>query len=440
MDFFDDVVRISRAAFLREYWNTKPFVGSLGGEEAVEALVADFCEADVVRLLATCRKPCNSRFSAEEMSEMERDLDAQGRTLNLPYCFCRGAKALHAAALHAFAEFANDIECGIYLSKFGGDVAEWHCDANHNFTIQLTGVKEWYVLPGHDQRADSSRGMFDPPRNRAEQLQAQENPPRPSDAVCYSLAPGSVLYLPPGAWHRVVPTEGGSLSVDVRIGNLTATKWLSEAIFAATEAGRARGGAKILSATAIPPTSGTLTLLAPFATFGSLPEYALKRCPVPRVMPYEDDLSDGLNRAASLEYLVANFLPSVQRRASLHRDLLVGISSMFTLTLKKRDVKTVLVSLLAVSTLTNLEYCRFSILCAAGLHDALAHLTKVETASLQHLIRLCPGELEKDLRLMVHVLLHANALCEETLDGEAAAAAPERSEASSARKRRKQSS
>ena len=123
------------------------------------------------RLLLECRKSCNGSYSAEEREEMERSLDAHGRTLNLPYCFCDGARALHTAAVLAFGEYSNDIEVGVYASNQGGDVAEWHCDANHNFTIQLTGTKDWHVICGGDRRAEGSRGMFDTPRNRAEQLQ-----------------------------------------------------------------------------------------------------------------------------------------------------------------------------------------------------------------------------------------------------------------------------
>ena len=154
-------------------------------------------------------------------------------------------------------------------------------------------------------------------------------------------------------------------------------------------------------------------------SFGSLPEYALKRCPVPRILPCEDHLSDGLNRAATLEWLAERVLPAAERRKRLPRSLTLGVSSMFTLALKRRDAQTLLVSLLALSALTNLEYCRFGILCVAGLHDALAHLRRVEATSLQALTRLCPGEeLQDQLWLMLRVLMHANAVYTETSDDE----------------------
>ena len=76
----------------------------------MERIIDSFCEGDVERLLATCRKPCNSCYSAEELEQMTRDLDSNGRTLNLPYCFCRGARDLYAAAVDAFGDLSNDIE------------------------------------------------------------------------------------------------------------------------------------------------------------------------------------------------------------------------------------------------------------------------------------------------------------------------------------------
>ena len=411
--FFGDVVQLTRAAFLREYWHSKAFIGSLGGdEEAVEAMVDSFCEADVSRLIATCRKPCNSRFSSDEMAEMERDLDSHGRTLNLPYCFCRGAKALHAAAVDAFGELANDIEVGVYLSNAGGDVAEWHKDANHNFTIQLTGAKEWRVLPGGEKGADGPRGMFDPPRNRAEQLHARSGLPPLGEAACYSLAPGSVLYVPPGHWHRVVPTEGGSLSVDVRIGHLTAAKWLSEALFATSEARRAAGLPSHSDAVVMPSSdmSDLATRWDSGGGFGK--EAALRRCPVPRVLPCEDAFSDGLQRAASLAFLARRLLPPSAARTPWPPPSVaaVGVSSMFTLAVRRRDATTLHVGLLAVSALTGLEYCRFGITCGAGLHDALVALATAQTVAPSALARLCAAGAEGELRLMLRVLLHANAL------------------------------
>ena len=311
------------------------------------------------------------------------------------------------------------------MSKAGGDVAEWHCDANHNFTIQLSGAKEWSVLPAGQPRADGSRGMFDAPRNRAEQLQCA---PSTSAAERFSLSPGAVLYVPPGDWHRVVPIEGGSLSVDVRIGHLTAAKWLSEATFATLSLG-AMVAAKPSPALASPALASPALSVGPAEGEAKLTSCLsqlsaqLRRCRVPRALPCEHALSDGLNRAASLSFLEAKgFLlaatgPSAKLLSGAGAG--VGVCSMMSIGLKRRDAHTMLVSLLAVSSLTNLEYCRFAIVCEAELHTALTELVSKGAATVADLISLCTKP--KRLHVMLRCLLHANVLY--TLDDDSAAAA-----------------
>merc|ERR1712096_268531 len=54
----------------------------------------------------------------------------------------------------------------------------------------------------------------------------------PGESTCYSMGPGSVLYLPPGYWHSVEPIAGDSISIDLRVGNVLHAKWICEAMFA----------------------------------------------------------------------------------------------------------------------------------------------------------------------------------------------------------------
>ena len=76
---------------------------------------------------------------------MVSDLECRSQTLNLPYCFSRSALDISDAFVDACGDLANDIEVGVYFSKLGGSAAAWHCDNNHNFTIQLCGQKDWCV-------------------------------------------------------------------------------------------------------------------------------------------------------------------------------------------------------------------------------------------------------------------------------------------------------
>ena len=77
-DFFADVIRCSRDAFMRDHWNRASRISSLAD---VDALIEGFCGADVQLLVAECRKSCNGTYSAEEQDEMLRDLDSHRRTL-----------------------------------------------------------------------------------------------------------------------------------------------------------------------------------------------------------------------------------------------------------------------------------------------------------------------------------------------------------------------
>ena len=425
-------------AFLGDTWNKKARLSSISEDEH-SFLHSSFCDGDVSEIISMCRKADNSPYSADERESMESDLESHARTLNLPYCFCDGARALELAVIDALADHVNDIEVGVYVSKVGGDVAEWHCDNNHNITIQLSGSKEWQVLPGGERRAEGSRGMFDAPRNRAEQVQ-QRALPSTANAASYSLATGSVLYLPPGEWHRVVPTgDPLSVSIDIRIGNLTAARWLSEAMHATlgslniprqvvgpsnssilSGSGGSRSSSRpdpcSIRAAWDPTTpSGSLgTLLLDEGRLHSL----IKSCPVPRPLPCEPELSDGLNRVARLESLPDG--PSLPSWTDA-----VCLSSLVALTLKLRDGSTLLVSLTAVSSLSNYEYLRFGILCDAALKAPLEELLnnsrqddiQTGTASLAELQRKCAPGSRPQLQRLVRCLTHANVLVPSALDG-----------------------
>lgn len=108
------------------------------------------------------------------------------------------------------------------------------------------------------------------PRSQAEARRVTP-PAGLGNCACFNLRPGSVIYLPPGHLHYVMPLEGGALnhaaahtdcneldhtsyyrvadlltstrsrhapriagsfSVDLRVGHLSQAKWLCEAMYA----------------------------------------------------------------------------------------------------------------------------------------------------------------------------------------------------------------
>ena len=200
-----------------------------------------FCKGNVREIIAQCRNADNVPYSPEEIEDMVNDLNNNKHTLNLPFCFTKGAMELKNSILkHVFQGqrykvdmgAAMDIEVGVYISRKGSAEAAWHYDNNHNFTFQLYGSKDWHTVDeGNNKNVISSRGLLDAPRNRTEQ---QSRTPDFSKERTTRLEAGSVIYIPPGHWHRVVPVDADPvcLSVDIRIASVTTARWMCENIFA----------------------------------------------------------------------------------------------------------------------------------------------------------------------------------------------------------------
>jgi hypothetical protein len=221
--------------FVRGQWERGQIYSTSLSPDVLDQLMEGFYDGDAEKILEACRNDHNARIGPEDPgdsgSSME-DLQSGGKTLNLPFCFCPSALALRESFVAALGEHANDVECGVYLSRPGGDSAEWHLDNNHNFTIQLTGQKDWYVIEGGDPSPVASAALLaghERPRNRTEQQRAV---PSAGVAKCFNLAPGSVIYVPPGCWHRVVPVSGDSLSADIRAAHIHRATWMAESLFA----------------------------------------------------------------------------------------------------------------------------------------------------------------------------------------------------------------
>lgn len=109
------------------------------------------------------------------------------------------------------------------LSAFaspGDDGVSCHYDAEEVISIQLLGHKTFHVAPM--TQIDHPYGaQFGPDMVAVENLyeQARDGFPSPQDAafVTHDMAPGSVLYLPRGTWHKTEAREPSlSLSIIIR--------------------------------------------------------------------------------------------------------------------------------------------------------------------------------------------------------------------------------
>ena len=116
-----------------------------------------------------------------------------------------------------------------------GNVSAWHYDFMENFTLQLSGTKTWWLKPsGIDapHRSCTAKWVGGQVGRQQQQQQlpeqqakllAQHAPegfdPTPpdaywADATKVEVAPGSVLYVPAGTWHKVECTED-SISINI---------------------------------------------------------------------------------------------------------------------------------------------------------------------------------------------------------------------------------
>ncbi|CAK4334949.1 unnamed protein product [Aphanomyces euteiches] len=123
--------------------------------------------------------------------------------------------------------YGGDIEIFAVQSKHH---TPWHFDAQHTFTIQLKGTKQWSFAkapltdPMTNLHISSSNttSVLEDTLTHAMCGAAQLTPPT-TDFDTVTLRPGSVLYIPPGYWHNVTSFEEGSLSMNFSIDG---SRWM----------------------------------------------------------------------------------------------------------------------------------------------------------------------------------------------------------------------
>uniref|UniRef100_A0A7S0PW39 JmjC domain-containing protein n=1 Tax=Micromonas pusilla TaxID=38833 RepID=A0A7S0PW39_MICPS len=370
-----------------------------------------FCDGNVREIIALCRDADNVPYTPEEIDEMMEDLNNNGHTLNLPFCFTEGAMALKNSILNQVfrgcfmggggryedddPNFISvmDLEVGVYITRAHGAEATWHYDNNHNFTFQLFGSKDWHTVEdGNNVNVIGSRGLRDPPRNRAEQV---NRTPNFSKERITRLEAGMGIYVPPGHWHRVVPVteDPVCLSIDIRIASVTMARWFCENVFAKFMCEPSFGYIK--------DTGQNETLeqdvaigwhkyryLHPRRFPGDFLHTCLSRhvehlkavlsgdwryrfCDPPVAMPFEPDLSDGMDLCASLEFLIDKLTEeSTDRLAELAKEMKEGYVRKWKVALtpfvavtKKEADDGVVLHMRHTSGLTNMDYQRYGILC-----------------------------------------------------------------------------
>jgi hypothetical protein len=419
VDFREIIAPLSIAKFIDDVWAKKVWTSPLT-DEVRDRLLGRFGRGETTEVLPRCRKDDNTTFTPEEMEQMNKDLEESRKTLNLPFCFCDGADDLRSTFIEACDGLGNDVEVGVYFSRPGGEVAPWHYDCNHNVTIQLCGQKDWQIVSGSPNTCGSN-SMAETPKNNFDQ---QRLNPHIGQSTCYSLKPGSVIYLPPGHWHSVAAVGSvDSFSVDIRVGSVLHCKWICEALFTDlldTFYTEQQSKLREVGPVDFGPTALSQGLRLQLAHIAENGARTLERCRLPRCFPFERSLTDGLHKAATLAYLHERGF--VAPAAVVRAHGVVGVNRLVAVQLKLQDGCSLIVQLLSESSLTKMEYLRFSLHCDIALYAAASLLFSSKPEGRQLGETVCLAVLQSEakvaggafasgqLLMLIRVLLHANVL------------------------------
>lgn len=99
----------------------------------------------------------------------------------------------------------------IYALPKGSSTAA-HFDQNINFILQISGTKKWWIAPNEQIKNPLTRHTMGTPADPelASYLEADLPEIFPDhSATEYELGPGSILFLPRGAWHRTESISSG---------------------------------------------------------------------------------------------------------------------------------------------------------------------------------------------------------------------------------------
>ena len=261
------------ARFFREkIFNQKAFVlHTWGAKQRTKMIREEMCDFDVPKLLQSASKIVVwMKDLRGKMQYLEAGPDVAAS------CFSAGHSLYFNPPVEQqrrwISEICSDLgmDFGICMdsSGFGGDLevfavrgkhkTPWHYDAQHNFTIQLTGCKNWTVAPPDAKdpmiNLHPSSGNFATlERNRiinasyssvGEDMEGASGEKEAERGIeRFSLRPGSVAYVPAGWWHKVetAPSNPSDVSLsinfsvdggrwcDLILSRLTPALWAADA-------------------------------------------------------------------------------------------------------------------------------------------------------------------------------------------------------------------
>lgn len=375
-----------------------------------------FDDGDLAAILRACRRVDGSRFTPDDVDTMVRDVVEFGRALDVPYCFSRGARALEEAAVVEVGHISGDVEVGLYAASPASPVAEWHCDESYNFTFGLYGAKEWQLATpsGGGPRAPGARGLFDVPSNRATWL-ANASPDL-TRLQRVLVEPGTLLYVPPGVWHRVVPMRSERatiLSANLRLGRIPACQFMGDVLqsaltAAAVESQPSGGPFSRLASVAMRPLGPTLADSAWREVVEGVAEHLsalVQGARVPRALPCHPALSDGRDRAATLPWLVRRgcVTDDVPEQMAVHPMVAMTLTQRAAPSLTPPPLNFGVLILASAPRSGGFEYFRFTIIAERSVAEEVVGACKKGRVDKHKLSSQSAVD-------FVRVLLHANVL------------------------------
>eukprot|EP01060_Flectonema_neradi_P014970 TRINITY_DN21671_c0_g1_i1.p1 TRINITY_DN21671_c0_g1~~TRINITY_DN21671_c0_g1_i1.p1 ORF type:complete len:485 (+),score=112.18 TRINITY_DN21671_c0_g1_i1:38-1456(+) len=401
--------------FKERYWGKSVFMGQMW-DAGFEKLKKGFGDGELSNVLQYCRKDDNTRYTPSEMDTLEDDFLNGKKTVNMPLCFTEGADELRNAFLAEFPNLGNDVEVGVYFSRTGGEIAQWHSDNNHNITIQVSGTKEWHCRPG-SRHTERSKALTEAPKNFHDQRNSQLDrrsasafPPQ-----TYVLDPGTVIYLPPGHWHSVVSTgEEDSFSIDIRVGNIVHAKWIAEAMYNGLFGefhGTAGASGLALSKEDYQQQSMSKGISEQARYLRKHVVSMLNTCPPIPSIPFERERSNGFHRGATISWLLEKLQRNTSVQPPFQLQSRFGLHPMIALSVKLLPNYCILY-MFSESTLTTMEYIRYSLFCSAFLDEVLQSIVGQTQITYDSLVSKCPSgeEYTNALQDLVWVLLKMGVL------------------------------
>ena len=302
-------------------------------KESFDFIQKIFFNSDLKKLLLSCRDCDNNEFDEDEIEEMIVDLREHGKTINQPFCFAPGAVAIKQQLVKMFS--CHDVEVGIYVSKNRkkdededdviNDFAEWHWDENLNFTLQLSGMKQWKIAPGHKNPLSSgmnntqARNAYEVMRNQTRRKSLGRKPGdddlAPADEKCDNIImlPGDLLRVRAGEWHHVESCERATdeitISINVRIAHITPARLAMEQIFATMTRDRIYGDVQ-MSESHVQYSHSNFRFDGGDDAMDWIKDHKnLQRsknwCPLIRILPFDASLSNGLVLGTTVSKLLA---------------------------------------------------------------------------------------------------------------------------------------